>query len=198
MGARNWEHLLQWESQAGGCLTINVLIPFFSCFLTHGLYALNANCIWIQKCSNGYFLLLLLHPKKVSVFFLLKCKAILSLDCSWALIHAFQVFYYVYPVGWCPIDSSNPSCPEIKLPPSPQNLLSSLVCEWHYYLPSHPSQKPGIGPDVLISPRLIVFLLQMFCQAKSLLSLPPLFYFGPPSLTLITTVLKLSLQGCCS
>ena len=38
----------------------------------------------------------------------------------WASHPCFQVFYYVFPVGWCPIDSSNPSCPEIKLPPSPQ------------------------------------------------------------------------------
>lgn len=42
------------------------------------------------------------------------------------------------------------------------------------------------------------FSFQMFCQAKSLLSLPTLSCFwGPPSLTLITmAVLKLSLQGC--
>lgn len=30
----------------------------FSCFLTHSLYTLNANWIWIQKCPCGYFLLL--------------------------------------------------------------------------------------------------------------------------------------------
>ena len=40
-----------------------------------------------------------------------------------------------------------------------ETALSSPVCEWHYYLPSHPSQKPGIILDALISPRLIVFLL---------------------------------------